>query len=101
MTVPSTGRFIVEVTNGFTSSPGEASGLLRLYISKNGTETQIGSVAVTAANGQQACDLSALNLEVAHGFAGPVSFVLKANGNGPSSEQVGSVRGTLKATFYS
>jgi hypothetical protein len=101
ITVPSTGQFIVEVTNGFTSSPGEASGLLRLYISKNGTETQIGSVSVTAADGEQACDLSALNLEVAHGFAGPVSFVLKANGNGPSTEQVGSVRGTLKATYYS
>lgn len=101
ITVPSTGQFIVEVTNGFTSSPGEASGLLRLYISKNGTETQIGSVSVTAADGEQACDLSALNLEIAHGFAGPVSFVLKANGNGPSTEQVGSVRGTLKATYYS
>ncbi|MNS84732.1 hypothetical protein D3C72_1185670 [compost metagenome] len=100
MTVPATGRFIVEVTNGFASSPGEASGLLRLYISKNGVETQIGSVSVVASDPQQSIDLSALNMDVSNAYAGPVSFILKANGNGPSGEQVGAVRGTLKATWY-
>jgi hypothetical protein len=101
MTVPTSGRFIVEVTNGFTSSPGEASGLLRLYISKNGAETQVGSVPVVASDGIQPCDLSGLNMEVEHAFSGPVSFILKANGNGPRDEAIGAITGTLKATFYS
>ena len=100
MTVPASGKFIVEVTNAFASSAGEASGLLRLYVSKNGTEEQIGSVSVTGAGDPKPTDLSSLNMEVTHGFAGPVSFVLKANGNGPSTEQTGRVTGTLKATYY-
>jgi len=100
MTVPSGGKFIVEVTNAFVSSAGEASGLLRLYISKNGSEEQIGSIALTGSGDPKPVDLSALNMEVAHGFAGPVSFILKANGNGPSTEQTGRVTGTLKATYY-
>lgn len=100
MTVPSSGRFIVELTNGVVESFTESSGLLRLYISKNGSETQIGSLSVSASGGERYCDLSTLNMEVSHAFSGPVAFVLKANGNGPSTEGPGTVTGTLKATYY-
>lgn len=100
MTVPSSGRFIVELTNGVVESFTESSGLLRLYISKDGSETQIGSLSVSASGGERYCDLSTLNMEVSHAFAGPVAFVLKANGNGPSTEGPGTVTGTLKATYY-
>lgn len=101
VTAPSTGRFIVEVTNGLASSQSDsASGQLNLYISKDGVETNIGAVNVLAGGGDRFCDLSPLNKEVVHGFAGSVKFVLKAVGNGPSTDGQGTVSGTLKATFY-
>lgn len=100
MTVPSSGKFIVEINNAFASSPGEASGQLRLAISRNGALTQIVSVPVNAEGESRAVDLSSLNIEVVHAFAGPVSFVLTATGNNVPSEQIGAVRGTMKATYY-
>ena len=101
VTVPQNGRFIVEMTNGLTSSFSDsAGGLLRLYISKDGVETHLGSLNVNAARGDFYFDLSALNLDIAHNFAGAVKFVVKTNGNGPSTDGQGTVSGTLKATYY-
>ena len=101
VTVPQNGRFIVEMTNGLTSSFSDsAGGLLRLYISKDGAETQLGSLNVNAGGGDHYFDLSALNMDVVHNFAGAVKFVVKTNGNGPSTDGQGTVSGTLKATYY-
>lgn len=101
VTVPQNGRFIVEMTNGLTSSFSDsAGGLLRLYISKDGAETLLGSLNVNAGGGDFYFDLSALNMEVVHNFAGAVKFVVKTNGSGPSTDGQGTVSGTLKATFY-
>gem|GEM_PF-365539 len=101
VTVPQNGRFIVEMTNGLTSSFSDsAGGLLRLYVSKDGAETQLGSLNVSAGGGDRYCDLSALNMDIVHNFAGAVKFVVKTNGNGPSTDGQGTVSGTLKATYY-
>lgn len=101
VTVPQNGRFIVEMTNGLTSSFSDsAGGLLRLYISKDGAETQLGSLNVNAGGGDYYFDLSALNMDVTHDYAGAVKFVVKTNGNGRITDGQGTVSGTLKATYY-
>lgn len=100
-TVGSAGRFVVEMTNGLTSSFSDsAGGLVRLYISKDGSETQLASMNVNAGNGESYVELSIFNMEVLHNYSGNVNFVVKTNGNGPSTDGQGTVSGTLKVTYY-
>lgn len=108
LTVPATGKFVVEVS-AFAMSDGDgatsmfANGSLQLQIGKGGAYTNVGSsVAVTTENttSWEMVNVSGLNVEVSHAYAGDVTFRIVANGAGPGFSSNGDIDGTLKATWY-
>lgn len=109
LTVPQSGKFVVDVSNVFVLSEGNGSsklaiGSLALQIGKNGVYTTIASgIAASTSNDIDPgapVNASAMNLTVVHNFAGPVTFRVLAAGGGTSTQSRSVISGSLKATWY-
>lgn len=109
LTVPQSGKFVVDVSNVFVLSEGNGSsklaiGSLALQIGKNGVYTTIASgISASTSNDIDPgapVNASAMNLTVVHNFAGPVTFRVLAAGGGTSTQSRSVITGSLKATWY-
>lgn len=109
LTVPQSGKFVVDVSNVFVLSEGNGSsklaiGSLALQIGKNGVYTTIASgISASTSNDIDPgapVNASAMNLTVVHNFAGPVTFRVLAAGGGTSTQSRSVISGSLKATWY-
>lgn len=105
MNVLATGKISVELT-GFALSLANgssitANGSIELFIVKGGTETKIGSTVNLSAGSTAdvAINLSALNVDIVHAYAGDVRVRVKVRGTSPSTHSLGSLSGVLKATW--
>ena len=103
--VPSTGKFIVEVT-GIASSDmqagtnNEAYGSYRVYIVKGATETEITSGAISVfANTSGGSTIPPFNLQIAHNYAGNVKFRIKTTQGGLAGTSTGQMLANLKVTY--
>jgi hypothetical protein len=106
MNVPSTGKFVLDVSafaeSARNGSVTTAQGTLFVFIVKDGVESLLAEAPAStdAPSPGAAVNTRALNMTVQHAHAGAVAFRVKAQGGGSTNWSIGLIDGVLKSTYF-